>query len=92
MLDTATMQKQLGVSSNCKQHPIHVDRMDMVDSVTYVLVRAYVTVRYHATFPLTNEIICYNICHLVRYDLKGCNLNDLRNTVYNVRLLLTKTA
>ncbi len=82
------MQKQLGVSSNCKQSPIHVDRMDMVDSVTYVLVRAYVTVRYHATFPLTNEIICY----IVRYDLKGCNVNYLRNTVYNVRLLLTKTA
>jgi phage gp36-like protein len=64
----------------------------MVDSVTDVLVWAYVTVRYHATFPLTNEIICYKICHLVRYDLEGCKLNDLRNTVYNVRLLLTKTA
>jgi hypothetical protein len=44
---------QLGVSSNCKLSPIHVDRMDMVDSVTYVLVRAYVTVRYHATLSLT---------------------------------------
>ena len=64
------MHVQLGVSSNCKW-------MDMVDSVTYVLVRAYVTVRYHATFPLTNEIICYNI---VRYDLEGCKLNEERET------------
>ena len=86
------MQYAKAVGCVIQLQTIHVDRMAMVDSVTYVPVRAYVTVRYHATFPLTNEIICYNICHLVRYDLKGCNLNDLRNTVYNVRLLLTKTA